>query len=78
MARPPAGLATSSECWCGAYKCRADFEALLDIHADIFDKLVEVEKAQKGSYTFLYESGERIPLTKLKRERARHGFPKAK
>jgi len=75
---PAAGLATSAECWCGAYKCKADFEALLDIHPDIFDKLVEVEKAQKGRYTFLYESGERIPLTELKRERARRRFPGAK
>ena len=66
---PAAGLATSAECWCGAYKCRADFEALLDIHPDIFDKLVEVEKAQRGRYTFLYEGGERIPLEELKRPR---------
>ena len=75
---PAAGLATSAECWCGAYKCKADFEALLDIHPDIFDKLVEVEKAQKGRYTFLYEGGERIPLTRLKRERTRHASRKAK
>lgn len=75
---PAAGLATSAECWCGAYKCRADFEALLDIHPDIFDKLIDVEKAQKGRYTFLYEGGERIPLTKLKKERAGHAPRKAK
>ena len=75
---PAAGLATSAECWCGAYKCRADFEALLDIHPDIFNKLVDVEKAQRGRYTFLYESGERIPLTRLKRERSRGTHQKAK
>ena len=63
---PTHDLNTSTECWCGAYKCRADFEALLDIHPDIFDKLVEVEKAQRGKYTFLFEKGERIPLESLK------------
>jgi 3'-phosphoadenosine 5'-phosphosulfate sulfotransferase (PAPS reductase)/FAD synthetase len=71
---PAAGLATSAECWCGAYKCRADFEALLDIHPDIFDKLVEVEKAQRGRYTFLYEGGERIPLTELKKKRTQDRY----
>lgn len=63
---PTAHLGTSGECWCGAYKCKADFEALLDIHPDIFDKLVEVEEAQRGKYTFLYENGQRIPLSSLK------------
>jgi len=66
---PAAELNTSAECWCGAYKCRADFEALLDIHPDIFDKLVEVEKAQRGKYTFLFEKGERIPLASLKKRK---------
>jgi len=66
---PAEDLNTSAECWCGAYKCRADFEALLDVHPEIFDKLVEVEKAQRGKYTFLYERGERIPLTQLKSHR---------
>ena len=75
---PAAGLATSAECWCGAYKCRADFEALLDIHPDIFDKLVEVEKAQRGRYTFLYEGGERIPLAELKRGRLKDERRKGK
>ena len=63
---PTADLNTSAECWCGAYKCKADFEALLEIHPEIFDKLIEVEKAQRGKYTFLFEKGERIPLTSLK------------
>jgi len=70
---PTADLGTSAECWCGAYKCRADFEALLDIHPDIFDKLVEVEKAQRGKYTYLYERGKRIPLTHLKKQRKNNG-----
>jgi len=64
---PTADLNTSAECWCGAYKCRSDFEALLEIHPEIFDKLIEVEKAQRGKYTFLFEKGKRIPLTSLKR-----------
>jgi len=66
---PAADLNTSAECWCGAYKCRTDFEALLDIHPEIFDKLVEVEKAQKGKYTFLYENGRRVRLASLKKEK---------
>ena len=65
---PAAELNTSAECWCGAYKCRGDFEALFDVHRDIFDKLVEVEKAQRGKYTFLYENGERIPLSSLRNQ----------
>jgi 3'-phosphoadenosine 5'-phosphosulfate sulfotransferase (PAPS reductase)/FAD synthetase len=63
---PAANLNTSAECWCGAYKAREDFEALLEVHPEIFDQLVEVENAQKGKYTFLYENGERIPLRSLK------------
>ena len=66
---PTADLNTSAECWCGAYKCRNDFEALLDIHPEIFDKLVEVEKAQRGKYTFLFEKGVRVPLDSLKKEK---------
>jgi len=38
------------------------------VHRDIFDKLVEVEKAQRGKYTFLYENGERIPLSSLRKQ----------
>ena len=63
---PAVGLGTSAECWCGAYKCRSDFEALLDVHPEIFDKLVEVEKAQRGKFTFMYEGGKRVPLKSLK------------
>lgn len=66
---PVAELNTSAECWCGAYKSRKDFESLLSIHPEIFDKLIEVEAAQKGKYTFLYEQGERIPLCSLKKRK---------
>ena len=70
---PTAQLGTSGECWCGAYKCKADFEALLEVHPDIFDKLVEVEKAQKGRYTFIYDKGKRVPLGSLRARRKRLG-----
>lgn len=63
---PAKKLGCSAECWCGAYKKRPDFEKLLEIHPDIFDKLIEVERAQRGRYTFLYEDGERVPLETLK------------
>jgi 3'-phosphoadenosine 5'-phosphosulfate sulfotransferase (PAPS reductase)/FAD synthetase len=66
---PVSNMNTSAECWCGAYKCRNDFEALLEIHPDIFDKLVEVERAQRGKYTFLFEKGVRVPLDSLKKKR---------
>jgi len=63
---PAADFGCSAECWCGAYKKRADFEKLLQVHPDIFDKLVEVERAQKGRFTFIYEDGQRIPLETLR------------
>lgn len=65
---PTAALGTSGECWCGAYKTRANFQALLETHPEIFAKLVEVEEAQGGKYTFLYEDGEQIPLRSLLRD----------
>ena len=68
---PVAELGCSAECWCGAYKKRSDFEKLLDVHPEIFDKLVDVEKAQSGRFTFIYENGEQIPLTALKRKARR-------
>jgi len=64
---PAVDLGTSAECWCGAYKCKADFEKLLDVHPEIFDKLIEVERAQKGRYTFLYKKGQRVRLSTIKR-----------
>lgn len=66
-ASPAATLGTSAECWCGAYKCRNDFEKLLEIHPEIFDKLVDVEKAQRGKYTFIYKNGAQVPLASLRR-----------
>ena len=68
-ANPTLQLGCSGECWCGAYKSRTDFEALLEVHPEIFDKLVDVEKAQRGKFTFLYENGQRVPLTSLRRKR---------
>lgn len=65
---PAVKLNTSAECWCGAYKSRKDFNDLLAIHPEIFDKLVEVEEAQQGKYTFLYEGGKRILLSSLKKK----------
>jgi 3'-phosphoadenosine 5'-phosphosulfate sulfotransferase (PAPS reductase)/FAD synthetase len=65
---PCAELGTSGECWCGAYKSRADFEALYHLHPDLYDRLMDVEKANKHGFTFVYENGQRIPLKKLQRE----------
>ena len=63
---PTAKMGTSGECWCGAYKGRSDFEALLEVHPKIFEKLVEVEEAQEGKFTFLYEKGEQVPLESVR------------
>ena len=65
---PTVQLGCSGECWCGAYKSRTDFEALLEVHPEIFDKLVGVEKAQRGRYTFLFENGRQVPLHSLRRK----------
>jgi 3'-phosphoadenosine 5'-phosphosulfate sulfotransferase (PAPS reductase)/FAD synthetase len=73
---PAANLGCSSECWCGAYKNRADFEKLLAVHADIFDQLVEVEKAQKGRFTFVYEKGKRVTLKSLRRDSRKSKLPR--
>jgi 3'-phosphoadenosine 5'-phosphosulfate sulfotransferase (PAPS reductase)/FAD synthetase len=64
---PVAELNMSGECWCGAYKGRHDFEALLEVHPEIFDRLVEVERAQKGDYTFIYDRGHQVPLEVIRR-----------
>jgi len=56
----------SVECWCGAYKKRSDFEKLLDVHPDIFEKLVQVERAQKGKFTYVYENGKQISLEEVR------------
>jgi hypothetical protein len=62
---PAVGLNISAECWCGAYQRRDDFEALLSVHPEIFEKLLDVENAQNGRYTFLFEKGQQVPLVQL-------------
>jgi len=66
---PGKSLGCSAECWCGAYKTRRDFEQLLDVHPEIFEKLVEVEKAQNGRFTFIYEDGRQIRLQDIRKTR---------
>ena len=63
---PAAKLGMSAECWCGAYQGRADFEALLSVHPEIYRKLEEVERAQKGKYTFVREKGKRTTLRAIR------------
>lgn len=58
-------LGTSTECWCGAYKTKSDFEKLFNLDRDMFYKLVEVEEENKGRYTFIYENGQKISLKEL-------------
>jgi 3'-phosphoadenosine 5'-phosphosulfate sulfotransferase (PAPS reductase)/FAD synthetase len=58
-------LGTSTECWCGAYKTKSDFEKLYELDRDMFLKLVEVEEKSKSGYTFIYKDGRRIPLKEL-------------
>jgi len=41
---PSLELGTSGECWCGAYKKRADFEQLYRLHPEIYRKLMDVEE----------------------------------
>ena len=65
---PAYKLGISAECFCGAYANRADFEVLLDIEPEMFDKLAAVERTNKNGYTFIYEKGERIPLRTIKQK----------
>lgn len=58
-------VGTSTECWCGAYKTKSDFEKLFNLDKDMFYKLVEVEEENKGRYTFVYENGQKISLKEL-------------
>jgi len=74
---PAKEMGCSAECWCGAYKKRRDFEDLLRIHPDIFDKLVEVERAQRGRFTFIYENGRKVRLETLKRVNSPKAVPAA-
>jgi len=61
-------LGTSGECWCGAYKSRADFMELYRLHPEIYRKLMEVEESNKHGFTYVYEKGKRISLKDLARE----------
>jgi 3'-phosphoadenosine 5'-phosphosulfate sulfotransferase (PAPS reductase)/FAD synthetase len=75
---PAAKLGMSAECWCGAYQRRGDFEALLSIHPAIFERLVEVERAQRGKYTFVFENGEQVPLVEVRAQAINRGrFPES-
>ncbi len=65
---PASKLNMSAECWCGAYQDREDFEALLSVHPEIFEKLVAVEKAQRGKYTFVFEKGQQVPLVQIRKQ----------
>lgn len=58
-------LGTSTECWCGAYKTKSDFEKLYELDRNMFFKLAEVEEKSKSGYTFLYENGQKIPLLNI-------------
>jgi 3'-phosphoadenosine 5'-phosphosulfate sulfotransferase (PAPS reductase)/FAD synthetase len=58
-------LGSSTECWCGAYKKKSDFEKLYELDKEMFYKLVKVEKQNRNGYTYLYKNGERIPLKTL-------------
>lgn len=62
---PSFELGTSGECWCGAYKKKADFEKLYRVHPEIYRKLMEIEEGNKYRFTFIYENGMKIPLKDL-------------
>jgi len=65
---PVNDLGSSSECWCGAYKTKSNFEDLFRLHPDIYEKLIEVEEANIHGFTFVYKDGKRISLKKIKAE----------
>jgi 3'-phosphoadenosine 5'-phosphosulfate sulfotransferase (PAPS reductase)/FAD synthetase len=58
-------LGTSTECWCGAYKRKKDFEELHRINPEMFKKLMKTEEKNKSGFTFLYKDGKRLPLRSL-------------
>lgn len=58
-------LGTSTECWCGAYKRKSDFEELYRINPEMFIKLMKAEEKNKSGFTFLYKDGKKIPLKSL-------------
>jgi len=65
---PARELGTSGECWCGAYKTRADFVQLYHVHPEIYRKLMEVEDSNRHGFTFIFENGERMSLRDLGNE----------
>lgn len=58
-------LGTSTECWCGAYKTKTNFEELYRLNPEMFLKLMKVEENNKSGFTFLYKNGKKIPLRSL-------------
>jgi 3'-phosphoadenosine 5'-phosphosulfate sulfotransferase (PAPS reductase)/FAD synthetase len=62
---PVRSLGCSAECWCGAYKRKADFLKLKEIKPELFDKLSDLETQSPTGFTFLYKNGEQLPLSKL-------------
>lgn len=58
-------LGTSTECWCGAYKRKSDFEELYRMNPEMFSKLMKVEESNRSGFTFLYKDGKKIPLKSL-------------
>ncbi len=58
-------IGSSTECWCGAYKRKSDFEKLYQLNQDMFHKLIKLEESNKNGYTFIYKNGKRIPLRSL-------------
>lgn len=61
-------LGTSTECWCGAYKTKSDFEKLYELDKKMFYKLVKLEKKSKSGYTFIYENDQKIPLLQIAKD----------
>lgn len=66
-------LGTSSECWCGVYKTKSDFEKLYNLDKNMFFKLAEVEEKSKNGYTFIYENGRKISLRALEKQILKKG-----
>lgn len=62
-------LGSSTECWCGAYKRKSDFEKLYELNKEMFFKLVKVEEQNRNGYTYLYKNGARIPLKTLVKDK---------
>jgi len=61
-------MSSSTECWCGAYKSKSDFEKLYELDREMFNRLADVERENKGRFTFIYEKGQKVPLRKLAKD----------